>query len=924
MRSRFKQPVSSKDSDKDKESKKRVGLILCFYVGIVFIAFVVLVSVLVATTSSTAANVNELIETIEEPSRLFQCPELQEAGQGAYDNARNFEGGTLCSDDNGEMYYFYTNNTGSSLRYMRYVNVTETGTLILGDNVIPPDSTYPGGIITIVGCVWNPYTNAFMVTDQNCANFYTLSKDGTSASVYGTTNRECFNGMAFTENNTRLFVHPTYGGIVDYLYEFDPVSTVQVGDSIPLSIDTDHPDGSQNAPLIFGMATDPTTGYVLVSYKYKSFGSIVEFFASAALGILREPDTGMIETSCVQSNAHIVKSFTFDSEGRIFMNAGGRDDYNFYRLDYAPFPANYSASETFTLNCSGGTLLTIDEFSNANETTLYNVVGDGCDIEGTVVYDATQIIGVESDFYQTTQQRSANNIQTRTVKRAVEMHTDGYAANVTSVNIQPIIPNATEIIAQMQQELFEDSNSTGKRTVGNAFTFLEHAGFPGPVSTSQNTGPSNFLRIDPVTLDWVAIRYGGTSGPWMLVEGFNAQNALNFISLSPSAPGVCASPAPRGNAWYDRDADRYVAIWPSSGLDTLCVAVSATSSVSGAYNYYSFIGIASSMNRLDFTIWGDYYNVCWNNGADRARCYVLERSNVLSGASTPRLVAIPRPSIVEVDGYQAVATPLHRHQDGIAKGPTEIAYPCGVISTITAEGGGLINLRTCEAVNFDTMMITVGETITSIGTWDDGTNRTLSLLKQIPLDYEHVVTYRHFPNEANIERVVYAWTVSERRETFARIRMAKFKLNMDATLTVEIPPEDQTFQRNAGSAYAVFNPTVALTQTNKVVIQGYAQTGNTNRRIIPFRTFAMQGFDFFDIVASSPSTSGLVATWGKDYIYIPDGLQYTFGMSHFLGSLKRSSIFKMAPWKLRRKGIAFDACNRTASCFSDITISYSE
>jgi hypothetical protein len=119
---------------------------------------------------------------------------------------------------------------------------------------------------------------------------------------------------------------------------------------------------------------------------------------------------------------------------------------------------------------------------------------------------------------------------------------------------------------------------------------------------------------------------------------------------------------------------------------------------------YEFLG--QSIINLDFAIWGDYYVACWDNDnalsveSRYANCHVLERN-----AALPRLLSLPKHSIVQVAQLDATASPVH--------GDGSLA-PCGLTVAVSP---GVLSMVNCEQVNFDTSQIISFEVTLTGETW---------------------------------------------------------------------------------------------------------------------------------------------------------------------------------------------------------------
>jgi hypothetical protein len=153
---------------------------------------------------------------------------------------------------------------------------------------------------------------------------------------------------------------------------------------------------------------------------------------------------------------------------------------------------------------------------------------------------------------------------------------------------------------------------------------------------------------------------------------------------------------------YDNEAQRFVIATIDTTANVICVAVAVTPNLSNPFHIFEFQHALFNITDFQFSVWGDYYNACWVNGATQRWCSVMERARMINY----NYVDMPRINIIEMPlGNTARSNPLRyapyatMYQDKNTRGPliNEDA-PCGVFSTLQEIGA--IKTYLCNDVDF--------------------------------------------------------------------------------------------------------------------------------------------------------------------------------------------------------------------------------
>jgi PKD repeat protein len=304
--------------------------------------------------------------------------------------------------------------------------------------------------------------------------------------------------------------------------------------------------------------------------------------------------------------------------------------------------------------------------------------------------------------------------------------------------------------------------------------------------TSGNKAP--ILNFDGQTSPYYPPDANGTAGPNHFMQTINTVYAIynksGALVAGPTAMNLLFGSVPGATCndgdpvvLYDDQADRWVAIEFSlcGSNDYMLVAVSTTNNPTGTWYQYSF-DVDDVPDYEKVGVWRDGYYMGTNtSNSGRKDIYVMQRSVMLSGGSSPQLVGFDNPwRPTTVDGFMCVP-PVDND------GPFATDGSPGLFITLNddAVGGGLDQLWIYElAVNWTTpasstftrsQQLNVAAFNSNFGnTWDNITQPgTTQKLDAIPMVIMNTPQYRNF---GTYQTLVCCHTVNVDGSNLAGIR----------------------------------------------------------------------------------------------------------------------------------------------------------
>ncbi|MCX6245039.1 MAG: BACON domain-containing carbohydrate-binding protein [Bacteroidetes bacterium] len=203
-------------------------------------------------------------------------------------------------------------------------------------------------------------------------------------------------------------------------------------------------------------------------------------------------------------------------------------------------------------------------------------------------------------------------------------------------------PYAATALPRGEDALWQKFMGKTKSSSGPLVNFDGQTSPYFPPDCNGAVGPNHFMQ----TINCVYAIYDKSG---VLVAGPTAMNQL--------FSGVSGSNYNDGDPvlLYDKEADRWLAteFSISGNPNYIMMAVSATNDPTGSWYKYSFV-VASMPDYPKFSVWPDGYYMGDNNSAGND-IYVVERSKMLTGASSPQIVGFNNPSRpASVDGFMCV------------------------------------------------------------------------------------------------------------------------------------------------------------------------------------------------------------------------------------------------------------------------------
>jgi len=443
-------------------------------------------------------------------------------------------------------------------------------------------------------------------------------------------------------------------------------------------------------------------------------------------------ETSVVESTCMSPYDPIyidfdIVSLTFDIDGVAWIVFGEDASapwipYNIYKFTN-PFETGVAA-QTFNLLCTDSIV------TNIGDTTVYSnptftTTGIGC-LLGDGQIRVVNVTHLENTTAPALLTISTKKSELMNGKRSQSLQNVSTCVNMQHV-MHPQLNYSHTLMHDMKRRniSYTPESIYGTTTIGGGDTF----------SIGTNNGGDPSVGSDIFKLpDGTQVRnfrmIQRPNDNLQLVEYFNFTQRPEEISIRPTLDinanimGDCIGFDSQIALKVDHEAQRVISVWTANSRQKLCVL--NTNLLLGDLFLYEFDFSGDSIEKMDFTIWGDYYQVCWNNVASMnpwSKCHIIERERILNSVlGMPRIITLPDPTIVS-SGAKATSYSLHREYDPAdIRGPLVNNFPCGVFVSMTANSGGQLNLKLCQSIDFDTTMVSAIDSITAIGTYDDGSS----------------------------------------------------------------------------------------------------------------------------------------------------------------------------------------------------------
>lgn len=156
-----------------------------------------------------------------------------------------------------------------------------------------------------------------------------------------------------------------------------------------------------------------------------------------------------------------------------------------------------------------------------------------------------------------------------------------------------------------------------------------------------------------------------------------------FNDIFPSSCGGASPLTPPSFTRYDWEAERYVIVVMSNLTAQLCVAVSNSSNPFEPWEVDTWDDSRFTHSRgLGFSIWGDYYNLCWIDQGDNQQCVIMERAKLLDNSAPAKIAFLDTPVFPVQSGY-VIPPPYPMNQGYSVRGPLISTHaPCGMLSML--------------------------------------------------------------------------------------------------------------------------------------------------------------------------------------------------------------------------------------------------
>lgn len=887
------------------------------------------------TTTSAPTTPPPAIPTFTCPDTQFvQTPTITDTG--------------ICiayNSNDGGLYYWNGANE------FRRLNIDDYPTTVpVGEG---PNLASPGGIVSgadyIDGCAYDPVSGEFFVSKNgqlgrhSLSNTYTLlSNTGYDAYYIGRT------------GDGRLFGLTDGGG--EYpserftLQEYNSSTGATIGSEMHINLDI-VPTGVY--VLGVGMAWDPFTQRMYVAFRTRSIENPSTISASGAW--IARVDTsfmGIAQATCITSLPSTVTNIAFDSTGRLWTATSGTGgdkkkrttvavDWSIYVTSDGVGPMPTQMAGGFDLTCESST---VDHNIEALPipSVGYDIGGLGCNgetIARVLVNYLPGTVGLPLLLEDRTIQETGDHI-------VMAYHTTvmtGGEANFTNMHIMP-------------NNLTFSGNVPKKRAIAShplwfsrrLQSYNDVIGSSGPTPRDQYSGGV----ASPGLESWQMVM-NPDAGPYPMLVSYTEEESVD-LSIVPTVNCQTVQWPVQIVGRYDSVADRFVYAYVGNVGNVLCILVSDTSSALGAWSAFEFsLGAAVDAKRMDFAIWGNHYLTCYDDDAAsggvpgvHSNCLALERDRIINGGGTPRMVTLPKHSIVAFEASAATASLLNQEPNNGGPGAFETAFPGGVIITMAPGKMGMVAV---SMIDYASMAVTSMESTTVIGTWNDGTSGSCENARACvplpgggvskdPLRWEPGVAYRYFPSTGET-RMVAGITVDADGTDYAKVRWGEFILNSNGTASL-LGDGMQIFQHQLtvpGTPRHTFAPAYAYTPSG-ILVCTYLMAGADDELgfYMAYRYLSTPAGEWtFNSLLTQIHGERIGNTFESSTSFTPrhkpdiyPGEKSIFGLGWIqhtgLASNKITrlgvEIFNATEQYIAQKVFTRDECNYTATCVGFITL----
>lgn len=770
--------------------------------GMVVLVCIVLSTVLVTTLApAPRSGSNETVpELAENP---WSCPEIEFVYQPG---SKEFGGICLAWYNDTTLYYF---KWFSGTPEMRAITFNENRTEIISET----GNLLQGGFTgeAFLDCTYLPQNDTFFVIGDN-PTLTRISPDGTilsSVNVDDTLFNDASTTSLFYDQNGQFYVDNTYSQNFGGSYRTLDVETGLVG---PPNVVSDE--------LLFGAVRFTGGEYNRADGRiYMIRDQFEQYEPPSLIGVLNQ-EQNIFERVCSPTIAAQTKfaTISFDVDGIPWVGSGGQATLPFlpqsiYRFDQPFFPINSTAPSTFTLECTESIQAPKYDMTSYPARN-FSITGTGC--QGGEVRVVSVAHNLEDEF------QAVGNTEMSTRKVSKSIIKPPLAHNKRSQTVY--VATSHSHFAGHLVNTTAMLDDQGKRKRNLVYNSSITGSFRGTSGGSTNVGLD--FRDPSVPEDAYYVMPGlYRSIKWS--PQMSAQQLRSFLisdQQSLAAPfaltlvldmitGDCADYSDNQRLLrFDHAANKTVFGWTTNSRSKLCIFVSEANY--SAFDQFEFDFAGQNITKLEFSVWGEQYNLCWNDLLavnPWSKCFVLERERMLNPSlGMPRLVAIPALNIST--SYPVSSMPLHQEYGATA--PLSTAYPCGVLVGSTAQMGGVINLKLCQSVDFDLAQVVASDSLTTIGTYDDGSSGTCASVTACivtsntvldPNRYDLISTFRYFP-ELMAQRLGVAIVVDANGAGDSKILTGTFTVDNMGMLTSE--GTLQTYNPTTNDQY---NPSIAFT-----------------------------------------------------------------------------------------------------------------
>lgn len=904
--------------------------------GVSFLMVVFASSVLIAALVPSASTPSmpapplsaEELAGLEVRSVPYTCPTLELSHQPG---GTEF-GGICIAWYNATTLYYFKNIGGDPHMIALTYDENRTTVLSQSDNLFSSPSIYGSAFMD---CTYYASNDTFVLISSD-PNVYVFSPTGeklheTPLTLAGPAsgNREQGTSLFYDENN-QFYIDDTWSNAFVGQYRTLDVDTGVIGDAFVI---TDELTQTESQQRVTGAERNVLDNRIYALKEY------AEQYEPPTQIVVLDLNSSTFKPTCLETTAQAkLASITFDVDGVAWVATGGNAQGSFspqsiYRYSGPIFPLDATAATTFSLQCTEnavGFVATVVEYPERNAT----VVGSGCFGSQIRVYSSNQT----ENYLIPTVAIDARPARKSSVKKS----------NAPKFNDRSV--EATCAVAHQHvsapANMTVEFNATSKRTAYSGDVIGSSSTSTSQSSTTIRNDLSEGIAIleDPVPLYYRLLRLysnsnGGVERHQLSVGlGFGPGGIGQYELTSSVFTGDCLTFDNQRAAAPDHEENRFVFGWITAARSKLCLALTGGNNIT-SFDLYEFDFPSQNISKMNMAVWGDYYTVCWNdlNAPNPwANCYVIEKARMINtGMGMPRIMPVPKPSIVYNSGQKATATTIQQPANNGPRTPVMNAFPCGLFAAITANLGGVLDLKLCETVDFDTSTIVASDSLTTIGAYDNGSSGTCTSETQCidtitteldPNRYDVTATYRRFPFLGNIEQIGIAITVNANGAGDSAILAGRFTINATGHLEGTVQTFDPTTE-NQWDPDVVFTPDATLW----IGYRNFVPADATANLLVTRWFYNATGLVTPQIVQNSayqpPSGTKSIE---QGYAFAIPGYNSTITVLDTITTCDSvcqrffyaTNILWNAEQRFARRFYAYDDCNQEATCLTSIDFVY--